>query len=325
LNQTFSDLEIILVDDGSADPITLALLNEYTEKDARIRVIRKENAGQSSARNTGFLAAKGMYVAFVDHDDVLNAHMYEILSGAAAESNVDVVECRYKSLLCVDIGKIDLAVRPKFKCRSIRIEDEKEFLVEHNQIWKRICRRDFLLQNCLEFEHILWGEDVLFSFKVLLSARTLLFIDEVLYFQIEHGTNTTHTLGLKIFDAFKAHDLMYNFLKERQALETFKDQYLGRVLKDVLFSLNAVQDIYEERFFLEAHSRIARIPLKQYKEHYSRSKRQLLGFVQKGDFKAYKRYQTFRRKRKHLLKMLFKIRYNRYEKSITFLGLKWGK
>ena len=78
LRQTFSDFELILVDDGSADG-SLAVCQEYQEKDNRIRLLHQENGGVSSARNTGLNHAVGQYISFVDGDDFIEPDMYERL------------------------------------------------------------------------------------------------------------------------------------------------------------------------------------------------------------------------------------------------------
>ncbi|MBA1325633.1 glycosyltransferase [Enterococcus faecium] len=78
LAQTFTDFEVILVDDGSPDN-SGKICDEYAEKDNRVRVIHKENGGLSSARNAGIDVARGKYLGFVDSDDYIDEDMYEIL------------------------------------------------------------------------------------------------------------------------------------------------------------------------------------------------------------------------------------------------------
>lgn len=91
INQTYTNLEIILVDDGSTDGCG-AMCDEYAQKDARIRVIHKQNGGQSSARNAGMDIMTGEYVAFVDSDDWLRNDTYSLCMDIFAHSTVDVVK-----------------------------------------------------------------------------------------------------------------------------------------------------------------------------------------------------------------------------------------
>jgi len=90
-NQTYSNLEIILVDDGSTDG-TSALCDELAAQDERIRVFHKENGGSSSARNLGIANAKGEYLGFVDSDDYVSEEMYEVLMQAVLEYNVKIAQ-----------------------------------------------------------------------------------------------------------------------------------------------------------------------------------------------------------------------------------------
>ena len=92
LNQTFSDFELILVDDGSPDECP-RLCDEWATKDNRIQVIHKENGGLSDARNVGFEASTGEWITFVDSDDWLDATMYEIMLKHAANCAAQAVIC----------------------------------------------------------------------------------------------------------------------------------------------------------------------------------------------------------------------------------------
>ena len=95
LRQTFANLEIILVNDGSPDECA-EICNEYQKTDCRIKVIHKSNGGLSSARNAGLDIAKGDYIGFVDSDDWIEPEMYQKLIETAMNSEADVVQCGYK-------------------------------------------------------------------------------------------------------------------------------------------------------------------------------------------------------------------------------------
>ena len=95
--QTYSNLEIILVDDGSTDS-SGRICDEYAKKDNRIRVIHKKNGGLSSARNEGIKAATGEYIAFVDGDDWVDKSMYEDMLKAMYTYDADIAICNYKAV-----------------------------------------------------------------------------------------------------------------------------------------------------------------------------------------------------------------------------------
>lgn len=90
-NQTYKNLEILLVDDGSTDS-SGALCDELAQRDERIRVLHKENGGSSSARNLGIAQAKGEYLGFVDSDDYISQDMYELLYEAVVEYNAEIAQ-----------------------------------------------------------------------------------------------------------------------------------------------------------------------------------------------------------------------------------------
>ena len=93
LSQTFSDFELILVDDGSPDNCG-AICDDYAARDSRVRVIHQKNQGQAAARNHALAAAKGDWVCFVDSDDAVHPQMLERLRQAAAESGAAMSMCR---------------------------------------------------------------------------------------------------------------------------------------------------------------------------------------------------------------------------------------
>ena len=92
LSQTETEIELILVDDGSSDE-SLAICQSYAERDSRVIIISQENAGVSAARNAGIAAAHGVYIGFVDADDWIAPEMYERLLEEAKRTGADVVMC----------------------------------------------------------------------------------------------------------------------------------------------------------------------------------------------------------------------------------------
>ena len=95
ISQTYKNLEIIVVDDGSRD-YTGEILDNYAKKDRRIKVIHKENGGVSSARNKGIEAAEGDYIGFIDGDDLIEPGMYKTLVDLLEEENADIAHCGYQ-------------------------------------------------------------------------------------------------------------------------------------------------------------------------------------------------------------------------------------
>ena len=134
LAQTFTDLELVLVDDGSPDGCP-AICDEYAERDARIRVIHKENGGLSDARNVGLEAAAGEYISFVDGDDMIAPRFLELLLSTGG----DVAQCGF----CTG-GPEELAdevafesVDPREICRRMCMDSRGDYTVVWNKLWRR--------------------------------------------------------------------------------------------------------------------------------------------------------------------------------------------
>ena len=119
LNQSFTNFELILVDDGSPDNCG-KICDEYKKKDSRIKVIHKKNGGLSDARNAGIERAKGEYIAFVDSDDFINKYMYEILYKNAKKWDADISICNFKMV-----------------CENDRIDEDISVICEDAKVYGR--------------------------------------------------------------------------------------------------------------------------------------------------------------------------------------------
>jgi len=141
LNQTLSNFELILVDDGSTDN-SANLCNKYANKDSRIKVIHKKNGGLSSARNTGIEIARGKYLGFVDSDDWVDFDMYEKMTQKAELENVDIVVCGHK---VVNLDGSITNVPSTAKNIKYSSKDATKLILLDKQItsfaWNKIYRR----------------------------------------------------------------------------------------------------------------------------------------------------------------------------------------
>lgn len=193
LGQTFTDLEIILVDDGSPDNCP-QMCDKYAEEDSRIKVIHKENGGLPSARNAGMRVATGKYIFFLDSDDWLETDGMERLHTVAEEYKVDFA--RYRAIRTGWPGLPENAPCMVEEVREMQggYYDKERMKAEvyHRLIvtpqltmgaivgaWGSLYNRQFLVDNDLYFyEEVKFSEDMVFSARVVWAAESFYYIEE---------------------------------------------------------------------------------------------------------------------------------------------------
>lgn len=185
LNQTYTDFELILVDDGSQDRSGL-ICDEYKKKDSRIAVIHKINGGLSEARNAGLASACGKYVIFVDSDDYLIDGALTLLTETAETECADAVF--YKLVLLSELSKNlrdPQRIDNKLVIRNNK-ENKFQFLLDRSKLaqWSActaLFRRQVLVDNQLAFIKGLFAEDLPFTLSFVCRAETIVSIDSALY------------------------------------------------------------------------------------------------------------------------------------------------
>lgn len=187
INQTYKNLEILCINDGSTD-LSGKICNEYAAKDARIRVIHKENGGSYSARNVGLNNATGRYIGFVDPDDWLELDMYETLYNLIQKFNVSFSAVSF--FFDDDNGSVS-AVKQEIVPKGALSQREmlkRTFTSPYYSgllfnIWNKLYLAEFIRNNCLSFdESAMSGMDILFSCKLMLCDNcTCSYIAKPLY------------------------------------------------------------------------------------------------------------------------------------------------
>lgn len=185
INQTFGDLEIILIDDGSPDHCG-EICDEYAKRDSRIRVLHKQNEGLPSARNDGINMATGKWIAFVDSDDWLELDIYEKAIEAGNKYDVDILLFNYFR----NIG--DKEFRVSFFEKSFLIKDKNLIRNMQSSVlchllspmkerglefpWNRIIKRKFIEENSLYFTKTRAYEDTIYALNCFQNAEKIAFI-----------------------------------------------------------------------------------------------------------------------------------------------------
>lgn len=186
LNQTYGNLQILLVDDGATDR-SGSICDIYAEKDARIQVIHKKNGGLSSARNAGIREATGKYIAFVDGDDWVEREMYEHMLLALQTYGADLAACNYKrvSETGVTDGSKDLvAVFEGNEALESFIYEEEEYQFQNaawNKVYKTSLLKEVELKNGEFFPEGKLYEDIVYTTRLLARAGRCVYLGGAYY------------------------------------------------------------------------------------------------------------------------------------------------
>ncbi len=256
LNQTFADIEVICVNDGSTDS-SRKILTEYEQKDKRIKIIDKENGGLSSARNAGMKVATGDFISFVDSDDWIDKTMLEKLYNNITSLNTDIAICgvhqydetnqkyiddeKYFSL-----GYFDNS----FDNRVFSYEDTTSFIMDVCVMaWNKLYRRSFLKMCNASFPDGLIFEDGPFFFSIYFKTQKVSIVRDLLYYyRINRPGSIVQRGGKQFLDIIDAVELMYNSIKNTSCFEKIKDIFYCRKADDIIFRYDTIDYSLKDKF-----------------------------------------------------------------------------
>lgn len=208
VNQTYTNIEIILVDDGSPDNCP-KMCEQWADKDRRIRVLHKFNEGLGFARNSGLKVANGEYIAFVDSDDYIDFCMYEKLISKAISSHADIVYCghHYENQNGTSLDIVDFEQETIFESEQMLALSLKYLAVFGQRalmmsVWHSIYKRDVI--NTLFFsEREVVSEDLHFQLSAILKSKRVVYLPHAYYYYCFNGNSLSHTFLFEKFHRFK--------------------------------------------------------------------------------------------------------------------------
>lgn len=272
LNQTYQELEVVIVDDGSEDD-TVKVIKEYEKKDKRVKLFLKDNGGVSSARNLALMKCVGEYVVFLDSDDWLEKHTLQHLINMLDDENVYLIsgDCFFAYLN--DDGSIRKE-KHRDKYRKVRITKKEALLTtgtgEYNlqSSCYKLYSKKIITENDIRFrEDIAHGEDGLFVFRYLNCVDGLVYENEPLWNILERPNSaTTAPYNKKWLSALDAVDEMILLTKaDLELSNVIKKFFVERTITVLMACIrNEYSEISDKKFL--------RKKLKQYKKEYLSSK-----------------------------------------------------
>ncbi len=240
IHQTYQNLEIILVDDGSTDKSS-EICDEYASHDSRIYVIHKTNEGAGKARNDGLRIANGEIISFIDSDDFISVDFYKTMYSFLKE-DVDIVECDYKEF--VDKEKVefnDLEYNSYIYNTNEAMKEHIGDSIFRQLIWNKIYRRKVVEE--IPFPEGKRIDDEYWMYQVIAKAKRLIHIDVIMYAYRQQDSSVMHNLSVEgRKQAIESRALRALFIKER-----FPELYNEAVYSVLMTSLYQAQYIKRTR------------------------------------------------------------------------------
>jgi len=214
INQTYQNLEIILVNDGATDSCA-KICDEYALKDNRIKVIHKPNGGLSDARNAGLNVATGNFISFVDSDDLVAVDFCEKLLHILIENNADIAECGFYKFE-TDLDLVNVVTTPDITAELFETEIALELLMKEylkQMVWNKLYRKEVMAQ--LQFPVDKINEDEYWTYKVFGNAKKIVKIQNIIYFYRQQEASIMgKNYSLKRLDGLRALEERISYMKE---------------------------------------------------------------------------------------------------------------
>lgn len=214
VNQTYTSLEIILIDDGSSDNCP-AICDNWAEKDNRIKVIHKSNGGLSDARNCGIAASTGKHIAFVDSDDYIEPDMYEKLSKTMLSTASDVVFCKHRSVY--ENEQYAVSSADSYDITEYAPQDAMSALIDdkiRQVVWNKLYKAELIKDT--PFDVGKCHEDEFWSYKIIGKSSKTTGIDYTGYNYLQRENSImNNNYTMKRFDAVEAKILRQKYLDSK--------------------------------------------------------------------------------------------------------------
>lgn len=243
VRQTYENLEIWLVDDGSTDSSGKSCEN-WKEKDSRIHVIHQENQGVSMARNNAIDICKGNWITFVDSDDIIDIHYVEVLYGLALSYGTIIAQCREKSIEEKNVEEGEIR-RKRMGSREYLLS--KDFKV---MAWGKIYHRQ--LFETERYPKVKIHEEVALTYKLVYAAESIACTNEILYFCNErpdslNAKNRFYKEKLDILQFYKEQIKYFRNKKERE----LEKRSIRDYVYELLIAYNKTKDILHDKDMAE--------------------------------------------------------------------------
>lgn len=268
VEQTYKNLEIILVDDGSTDK-SFEICDKWREKDYRIKILHQKNQGAAMAKNQGLDLACGELIAFVDSDDCIKKNMYEKLYRLMKYKQCDIVECNYQSFENDIVYEKD-TIKEKIEiCSNIKA---MEYLIDNSKIkpvvWDKLYKKNVI--SNIRFPKGRYIDDEFWIYKVVDKANKVGIINDKLYFYRQHQDSIMgRKYNIRRLDAVDAMKERMLYIRENKS--ELKDKATLSYIATIMYHYQCL-DLYrkeldkDKRFRKKIYKRLKELGKKELKK-----------------------------------------------------------
>ena len=329
INQTWKDIEIICINDGSTDSCA-EILNAYSLKDNRIKVINKENSGYGASMNMGLEEATGDYIGIVESDDFIKEEMFANLYEIATKDDAEIVKSDYFYYVTSTKQKRKAGKISKIRSNKvITVKDYPKLLKMQPSIWSAIYKRDFLNNNKIRFLETPGAsyQDTSFSFKALTLANKIILTNKAYLYYRQDNENSSVQSKDKIFIICNEYDEITNFLNNNLKIKKHVNTHkLIKQYKAYMWNLKRIDEKHRDSF-IEVFSNTFKeyydaneLDSKFYKK-FGKKKIELL-ISNKTQFRECIEKLIEEEKTSSARRKLFSVRINPSRASVTLFGKK---
>lgn len=256
INQTFKEIEIICVNDGSTDN-SVKILEEYRFKDKRIKVINKENSGYGHSMNVGIDHATADYIGILEPDDIAKPEMFNDLYSLITKYDCDFVKADYYLYYSLKNEKIpNKMVKEEDAFKVTNAKENPELLYLVPSIWSAIYKKDFLVKNDIKFLETPGAsyQDTSFHDKVFMCADKILLSNKPYVYYRQDNENSSVNSKSKVYCITDEYKEVHSYINNHPELEIFRPYIYDLQFRGYQWNMNRISDSFVQKFFEHFHN-----------------------------------------------------------------------
>jgi glycosyltransferase involved in cell wall biosynthesis len=298
VNQTFKDIEIICINDGSTDS-SLDILNTYAKNDNRMIIVHESNHGQGYCRNLALKMAQGQYIMFVDSDDfILDVRAIEFLYTEITLKELDVLIYSYEKYYEKKNIILNSSSNNKHLLSNkiyVSIADKKDIFSKKSigVPWNKLYSNNFLQQNNILFNEEYLYEDVIFFYKSIILANKIGYLDKILYSYRKNGKSTMSVRDNRNLNIIHVYAQVKDFLLDNHLYAYYRISFTVRCVKALMYKFKHIPLRFKKEYFTEVQIFLKDIDIEMQKNALGKNYNKFIAFKKANYWYALIRFGLF--------------------------------